>query len=199
MIINTSEKRGIFMILGFSPLDFWRKGRHPMLVRLVTGRAIGSEFSFLPPYRGARGVSLPVSSGLTSRCPPVWGFYFIFKEFVMVVRQTTIVESAILPVLGKFCIPGMKLIGWCEDREQDKFPYFSVFLEAESGKGECLFLEVELDDKFLPSGSNWALMKRDDVASFFAGGDLKYEGHNFLVSQDSYWRKAIEAGAPSMK
>jgi hypothetical protein len=110
------------------------------------------------------------------------------------------VESAILPVLGKLGIPGMKLIGWCEDKEeQDEIPHFSVFLEAESGKGECLFLEVELHEGFLPLGSNWALMKRGDVASFFAGDDPEYEGRNFLVSRDAYWRKAVEAGVPGMK
>jgi hypothetical protein len=184
--------------LDFS-LDITGAGSYPMTVRLITGRDIANEFPFLAPIQGGRGVSLAVSSGLISRAPLYGGFYFISKEFAMLTRQTTIMESAILPVFGKFCIPGMKLIGWCENKEQDKIPFFSVFLEAESGKGECLFLEVELHEGFLPLGSNWALMKREDVASFLAGDDPEYEGYNFLVSQDSYWRKAVEAGVPGMK
>jgi hypothetical protein len=117
----------------------------------------------------------------------------------MVVRQTTIVESAILPVLGKLGIPGMKLIAWCENKEQSMYPQFSVLLEAESGRGECLFLDVELHEGFLPSGVDWALMKRENVASFLAGDDPEYKGRNFLVSKDPYWRKAVEAGASNVK
>jgi hypothetical protein len=170
-----------------------------MSVRLVTGRDIGNELSFLAPIQGGRGVSLPVSSGLTSRAPLYGGFYFIFKEFVMVMRQTTFVKSAVLPVFGKLGIPGMKLIGWCEDKEQGKIPHYAVFLEAESGKGDCLFLDVELEEGFPPAGSYWTLMKREDVAFTFRGEDPEYEGHNFLVSPDPYWKEAAGAAAPDVK
>jgi hypothetical protein len=112
-------------------------------------------------------------------------------------RQTTIVESAVLPVLGKLGIPGMKLIGWCENKEQYRASQFSVFMESESGKGDCLFLEVELHAGFLPGGGNWQLIKRDDVASFLAGDDPEYEGHNFLVSRDPFWIESIENRAGS--
>jgi hypothetical protein len=116
----------------------------------------------------------------------------------MVVGQTTIVESAVLPVFGKLGIPGMKLIGWCENKEQGKYPHYAVFLEAESGKGDCLFLDVELHEGFLPAGGLWSLIKREDVASTFAGDDPEYEGHNFLVS-DPYWKKAVTVAAPDVK
>jgi hypothetical protein len=180
-------------------LTYLRVRSYAMSVRLVTGRDIGSRFPFLAPIQGGRGVLLPVSSGLTSRAPLYRGFYFIFKEFVMVVGQTTIVESAVLPVFGKLGIPGMKLIGWCEDKEQDKIPHYAVFLEAESGKGDCLFLEVELQEGFLPGSGNWFLIKREDVASVFRGDDPEYEGHNFLVSRTPYWKEVAGAIMPGVK
>ena len=107
-------------------------------------------------------------------------------------KQTTIVESATLPILGSLGIPGMKLIAWCEDKEPREPPLFAVFLEAESGIGDCLFLEFEPQDGFSPGGSNWTMMKRADVASLLAYDDPEYEGLNYLVSRDPFWIEAIK-------
>jgi hypothetical protein len=51
-----------------------------MTVRLITGRDIGNELSFLAPIQGGRGVSLPVSSGLISRAPLYRVFYFLLRS-----------------------------------------------------------------------------------------------------------------------
>jgi hypothetical protein len=116
----------------------------------------------------------------------------------MLTNQTTIVESAVLPDIGKLGIPGMKLVGWCEDREQQKNKPFAVFFEPDSGNGPVLFLEVELHNGFPPGGGNWAIMSREDVVSIFAGDDPEYEGRSFLASRDAYWKEAVTGKSAGM-
>ena len=107
----------------------------------------------------------------------------------MTVRQTTIVNSAILPKqLG--IIPGMNVIAWCENGNgrSDKF---SVFLELKRSE-YCLFLEVEPHEGYPPVGDYWTLMKREDVLFTLRYDDPEYEGLNYLVSQDPYWIEGIK-------
>ena len=106
-------------------------------------------------------------------------------------RQTTIVDSALLPEkLG--LIPGMDLVAWCEDGggKSDGKSY-SVFLEIK-GSEYCLHLDVELHEGYPPCGGNWALIKRDDVLWLIGCNDPEYEGRNYLVSQDPYWIEGIK-------
>ena len=107
-------------------------------------------------------------------------------------RQTTIVESATLPILGSLEFPDMELIGWCECKEPRETPIFSVFLQPKTRSGYCLHLELELHEGHLPCGSHWSFIKREDVAWLLGYNDPEYEGRNFLVSHDPFWIEAVK-------
>lgn len=180
------------MILTVLRLDCLIKERETMLVRLITERDIDTTL-FLTLYRkGGRDVCSVHPARPNQPSLPLYKGPFYFKEFAMTLRQTTVMESAILPSLTKLGIPGANLIAWSEDAIP-KENRFSLFLEFHGGEGFCLVLDVELHKDFLPCGSNWYMVRREDVVAFLAGGDPEYEGHNFLVSTDPYWRNAIEA------
>jgi hypothetical protein len=107
-------------------LDFLTKERQSVSIRVTNGCDIANIFSLLTLSTGGRGVLFGRLVRTNHPGPLYRGLFFFSRSLFMPnSRQTTIVNSALLPKqLG--IIPGLELIAWCEDSVSDG-KSFSVF------------------------------------------------------------------------
>jgi len=106
-------------------------------------------------------------------------------------KTTTFIDSTTAQKLIKG-IPGMKLIAWADNNDPES-PLIALYYELDIESDYCLFLEMELREGCPPFGNGWGLMKRKDIADFFWEDNPEYNGRNYIVSQDPYWKQHILA------